>query len=92
VLHQVLAQLGKVDGVANCVGSVLAQPAASTALSDLQATLATNLYTSFNIVKAAAQVGVAIQRWWWCGRRCQRCVLHAASLHCGSSGLGRIPM
>ncbi len=57
VFGRVLQQLGRVDGVANCVGSVLAKPAAATGLPDLQSTLATNLFTSFNILKAGAQVG-----------------------------------
>ncbi len=46
---------GVVQGVANCVGSILLRPAHLTSRSELEATLTANLITSFAVVRAAAR-------------------------------------
>lgn len=46
---------GRVDGVANCVGSLLIKPAHLTSESDWQATLTTNLTTAFATVHAGVK-------------------------------------
>ena len=47
---------GHVDGVVNCVGSVLLKPAHLTKPEELNDVLATNLHTAFAAVRAAAGV------------------------------------
>jgi 3-oxoacyl-[acyl-carrier protein] reductase len=49
---------GRVDGVANCVGSLLLKPAHLTTDSEWNATLATNLTTAFATVHAGAKTMV----------------------------------
>lgn len=46
---------GKVDGVVNCVGSILLKPAHLTSSDEWHSTLSTNLDSSFNVVKAATR-------------------------------------
>lgn len=46
---------GRLDGAVNCVGSVLLKPAHLTRDDELLATLATNLHSSFWLVRAAAK-------------------------------------
>lgn len=46
---------GRLDGVANCVGSLLLKPAHLTSLEDWNATLAANLTTAFAAVRAGAK-------------------------------------
>jgi len=46
---------GKLDGVANCVGSILLKPAHLTTDDDWTSTLATNLTSSFLITREAAR-------------------------------------
>lgn len=46
---------GRIDGVANCVGSLLLKPAHLTSESDWQATLTTNLTTAFATVHAGVK-------------------------------------
>ena len=46
---------GRVDGAANCVGSVLLKPAHMTSESEWHETIATNLTSAFATVRAAAQ-------------------------------------
>lgn len=48
-------QFGGVDGVANCIGSVLLKPAHATSDSDFQQVLMANLGSSFAIVRGAGQ-------------------------------------
>lgn len=43
------------DGVSNCIGSVLLKPATSTTDADLAAVMETNLGTSFSILRAAVK-------------------------------------
>ncbi len=51
----VAEQRGRVDGVANCIGSILLKPAHLTTDDELDAILRTNLYSSFAAVRAAAR-------------------------------------
>ncbi len=46
---------GRLDGVANCVGSLLLKPAHSTSEADWFSTVATNLTTAFAVVRAGAK-------------------------------------
>lgn len=46
---------GRVDGVANCVGSLLLKPAHLTSDAEWQTTMATNLTTAFVAVRAGAK-------------------------------------
>lgn len=48
------AKLGKLDGVVNCVGSLLLKPAHLTTPDEWAHVIATNLTSSFNILRAAA--------------------------------------
>jgi NAD(P)-dependent dehydrogenase (short-subunit alcohol dehydrogenase family) len=47
---------GRLDGLANCIGSILLKPAHQTTDDEWAETLATNLTTAFGAVKAAAKV------------------------------------
>jgi NAD(P)-dependent dehydrogenase (short-subunit alcohol dehydrogenase family) len=48
-------ELGGLDGIANCVGSILLRPGHLTSLDDFNAVLATNLTSSFGVVRAAGR-------------------------------------
>jgi NAD(P)-dependent dehydrogenase (short-subunit alcohol dehydrogenase family) len=50
------AQFGRVDGLVNCVGSLLLKPAHLTRQDEFQATITANLTTAFAAVRAAARV------------------------------------
>lgn len=50
-----LSAHGRLDGAVNCVGSVLLKPAHMTRDEEFLATLATNLHSSFWLVRAAAK-------------------------------------
>ncbi len=50
-----LERFGSLDGVANCVGTILLKPAHLTSDDDWQQTLATNLTTAFATVRAAGR-------------------------------------
>ncbi len=50
------AELGDIQGIVNCVGSVLIKPAHITTEAEWHDTIATNLTTSFAVVKAACEV------------------------------------
>ena len=52
---QAVEQLGRLDGVANCVGSLLLKPAHLTSDDEWASTLALNLTSSFAAVRAAAR-------------------------------------
>ncbi len=45
---------GRIDGVANCIGSILLKPAHRTSAEELDAVLRTNLVSAFATVRAAA--------------------------------------
>jgi len=49
------AQLGTLDGIANCFGSLLLKPAHLTTDEELEATLAISLKSAFATVRAAAR-------------------------------------
>ncbi len=46
---------GKIDGLVNCVGSILLKPAHLTSLDEFETTLALNLHTAFYTVKAGTR-------------------------------------
>lgn len=50
------AELGGLDGIANCVGSILLKPAHLTSTADWHATIATNLTSGFGCVRAAGRL------------------------------------
>ena len=50
------ASLGGLDGITNCVGSILLKPAHLTSTADWQATIATNLTSAFGCVRAAGRL------------------------------------
>jgi NAD(P)-dependent dehydrogenase (short-subunit alcohol dehydrogenase family) len=50
------AALGGLDGITNCVGSILLKPAHLTSTADWQATIATNLTSAFGCVRAAGRL------------------------------------
>lgn len=52
---QAIAANGRIDGVANCVGSLLLKPAHLTTDAEWSATLTTNLTSAFLTVRAAAR-------------------------------------
>jgi NAD(P)-dependent dehydrogenase (short-subunit alcohol dehydrogenase family) len=54
MLQSVIDRCGRVDGVVNCAGSVLLKPAHLTSDQEFADTLALNLTTAFNLVRAAA--------------------------------------
>lgn len=45
--------MGRIDGVANCIGSVLLKPAQSTTDDEWHETLTTNLFSAFAVVRSA---------------------------------------
>jgi 3-oxoacyl-[acyl-carrier protein] reductase len=49
---------GRLDGAANCVGSILLKPAHLTSPDEFARTIAQNLTTAFNLVRSAARVMV----------------------------------
>ncbi len=55
LVESVVAEHGRLDAVANCIGSLLLKPAHLTSDDEWAATLATSLNTSFFILRAAAQ-------------------------------------
>lgn len=54
-VQQAVERYGRVDGVANCVGSVLLKPAHLTSEDEWQQTLALNLGSAFATVRAGAR-------------------------------------
>lgn len=54
--QQVLNQFGRLDGVVNCVGSLLLKPAHLTSAEEWDLTMAQNLRTAYAAVRAAACV------------------------------------
>jgi len=53
-VKQVIADHGRIDGIANCVGSLLLKPAHLTKPEEFDDTLRTNLGSAFAVVRAAA--------------------------------------
>ncbi|KAL4421452.1 hypothetical protein ABPG75_010743 [Micractinium tetrahymenae] len=56
VLAEAVARHGRVDGVANCVGSVILKSAHATSFQEFEDTLRINLLSSFGVLRAAAKV------------------------------------
>jgi 3-oxoacyl-[acyl-carrier protein] reductase len=54
-VEKVLQLHGRLDGVANCIGSLLLKSAHSTSETEWLATVATNLTTAFAVLRAAAK-------------------------------------
>jgi len=54
-VEKVLQLHGRLDGVANCIGSLLLKPAHLTSEAEWQVTVATNLTTAFAVLRAAAK-------------------------------------
>jgi len=55
-VQSLLARHGRVDGVVNCAGSILLKPAHRITDAEFADTLAANLTTAFNLVRAASRV------------------------------------
>ena len=51
----IIKQHGHVDGVVNCIGSVILKSAHATTLDEFHECLQTNLYSSFNILKSSVK-------------------------------------
>jgi len=58
-LRRAAEVFGRLDGVANCVGSLLLKPAHAITVQEWQAMLATNLGSAFSVVRAAGLVMAA---------------------------------
>ena len=56
LLQSVQTSHGRVDGVVNCAGSILLKPAHLTSDQEFADTVAANLTTAFNLVRAAARL------------------------------------
>ncbi len=56
VFTEILQKHGRIDAVANCIGSILLKPAHLTSDDEWASTISTNLTTSFHIVRAAVRV------------------------------------
>lgn len=56
VVTEVLERFGRLDGVANCVGSVLLKAAHLTSFEEWNAVITANLTSAFAVVSAAAKV------------------------------------
>jgi len=54
-VQQAVATYGRVDGLANCVGSLLLKPAHNTSEAEWHDTLAANLTTAFAAIRAGAK-------------------------------------
>lgn len=54
-ISHVVEKYGRIDGIANCVGSLLLKPAHLTTDADWSTTLATNLNSAFAVVRAGAK-------------------------------------
>lgn len=54
-IEQAVALFGRLDGVANCIGSIVLKPAHSTSEAEWHETLSTNLTTAFAITRASAK-------------------------------------
>jgi 3-oxoacyl-[acyl-carrier protein] reductase len=56
LVQMVLEKHGRLDGIANCVGSLLLKPAHATSQGEWDAVLASNLGSAFAVVRAAGRV------------------------------------
>ncbi|MEM8488393.1 MAG: SDR family oxidoreductase [Bacteroidota bacterium] len=55
IVKQAIDQYGRLDGIANCVGSILLKPAHLTSVEEFAETINQNLNTAFYTVKAGAR-------------------------------------
>jgi NAD(P)-dependent dehydrogenase (short-subunit alcohol dehydrogenase family) len=55
MMEEATNSLGRVDGIANCVGSILLKSAHLTTFEDYQATISANLGSAFGVVRAAGK-------------------------------------
>lgn len=55
IVSRTIDTYGRLDGIVNCVGSILLKPAHLTSVDEFQETLALNLHSAFYTVKAAAR-------------------------------------
>lgn len=56
MMQSVVEQYGRIDGVVNCAGSILLKPAHLISDQEFADTLALNLVTAFNLVRAATRL------------------------------------
>ncbi|GIU95770.1 MAG: short-chain dehydrogenase [Gaiellaceae bacterium] len=56
LLETAIETHGRLDGVVNCAGSFLLKPAHATSDADWDETIAANLTTAFNVVRAAVKI------------------------------------
>jgi NAD(P)-dependent dehydrogenase (short-subunit alcohol dehydrogenase family) len=56
LIQSVNSSHGRIDGIVNCAGSILLKPAHLISDQEFSETLATNLTTAFNLVRAAARL------------------------------------
>lgn len=54
-VKKAVQQFGRLDGTANCIGSIIIKPAHTISESEWLSTVATNLTTAFAVLKAAAK-------------------------------------
>lgn len=55
ISQHVLSAYGRLDGVANCVGSIVLKPAHATSDADFEKVIATNLTSCFNVLRPAVK-------------------------------------
>ena len=55
MVSEVVEQFGRLDGVANCIGSLLLKPAHLTSFEDWDVVIRTNLTSAFAVVASAAK-------------------------------------
>lgn len=58
-MSRAVESYGKVDGIAHCVGSVLLKPAHITTDAEWELTIATNLSSAFNVLRAGSRAMMA---------------------------------
>ncbi|MBL0926570.1 MAG: SDR family oxidoreductase [Phycisphaerales bacterium] len=58
-VERAASEFGRLDAVANCVGSILIKPAHTTTEAELDLTIRQNLVTAFNVVRSAAKRMIA---------------------------------
>ncbi len=56
VTTEVLERFGRIDGVTNCIGSLLLKPAHLTSFEDWNSVIAVNLTSTFAVIRSSAKV------------------------------------
>jgi len=59
ITGHILARYGRLDGAANCVGSIVLKPAHATSDADFEKVLRTNLTSCFNVLRPAVKAMMA---------------------------------